>query len=613
MAEFGTFNLGNVLSNVDAIQTARLRQQMFGNEIAEFERQRQDRDALRSASQTAVMTGDVSGLAGLDPAAALQIRQHYDGLSKEKRAEEIATAQAGMEKMARLAAWVKASPDEGTASERWRIARESLPADKRANMPEVYDPNALDHAIMQMQSLDSLLSEIKGGRRTAAMVAFAGAGYADRMAQKESGGDYNAQNPKSSAHGKYQIIDSTWRSVMGYAPRTPENQEIAMERLTEQNARALSRAGLNPSPEVLALAHQQGAGGAIQLLSNPTARAVDIVGADAVLLNGGNEAMSAGEFAQRVMGYYAGGQQPEQPPQPEAPAAPQQDPRLQALVQVYAELGDDDPLKAEAGKRIMQAQGFGDQFTLDNTRFDSAGAPVASQPIQVDQQFRRASSEEAAAYGAVAGQFGPDGRFYAQNLPSGMAIEADGAGGFRMTQGPGVANSARPLTEGQSKDNLYLTMATGALPDLERYEGAIVGASGAANQVVGHLPGGRFMQGEEYQVGRAAAEEFAAAILRKESGAALTESDREWTDARYIPMPGDKPETLKRKKEARLRAVAGLKSGMSASQIRAVEAALDETGGGAGGPVQVNSVAEYNALPPGTPYVDPNGRMGVKR
>ncbi len=47
----------------------------------------------------------------------------------------------------------------------------------------------------------------------------------------------------------------------------------------------------------LYLAHQQGPGGAAKLLSNPNALAVDIVGAKAVKLNGGNEKMTAGEFA----------------------------------------------------------------------------------------------------------------------------------------------------------------------------------------------------------------------------------------------------------------------------------------------------------------------------
>jgi peptidoglycan hydrolase-like protein with peptidoglycan-binding domain len=43
-------------------------------------------------------------------------------------------------------------------------------------------------------------------------------GIARRVARCESGLDPNAQNPRSSASGLFQFIDSTWRSVTGLAP-----------------------------------------------------------------------------------------------------------------------------------------------------------------------------------------------------------------------------------------------------------------------------------------------------------------------------------------------------------------------------------------------------------
>ena len=118
------------------------------------------------------------------------------------------------------------------------------------------------------------------------------------IAQIESGGNPYAKNPKSSAGGLFQFIDSTAKQ---YGLKDKFNIEAAADagaRLARDNAASLrSVLGRDPSVGELYLAHQQGAGGARALLSNPNARAVDIVGADAVRLNGGRADMTAGEFA----------------------------------------------------------------------------------------------------------------------------------------------------------------------------------------------------------------------------------------------------------------------------------------------------------------------------
>ncbi|HEY8547174.1 MAG TPA: transglycosylase family protein [Acidimicrobiales bacterium] len=38
----------------------------------------------------------------------------------------------------------------------------------------------------------------------------------DYIVQRESGGDYKAENPTSTASGKYQFLDSTWNGYGGY-------------------------------------------------------------------------------------------------------------------------------------------------------------------------------------------------------------------------------------------------------------------------------------------------------------------------------------------------------------------------------------------------------------
>lgn len=118
------------------------------------------------------------------------------------------------------------------------------------------------------------------------------------IAQIESGGNPRAKNPRSSAGGPFQFIDSTAKA-MGLADRFDIDQSSdAAARLMKNNAGHLRKVlGRDPTPGELYLAHQQGAGGAARLLANPDAKASSIVGADAVRLNGGKAGMSAGQFA----------------------------------------------------------------------------------------------------------------------------------------------------------------------------------------------------------------------------------------------------------------------------------------------------------------------------
>jgi hypothetical protein len=118
------------------------------------------------------------------------------------------------------------------------------------------------------------------------------------IAQIESGLNPNAKNPNSSASGLFQFITSTANQYGLTDPMNPYQNADAAARLYADNTASLRKVlGREPTVGEAYLAHQQGAGGAAKLLANPNARAVDVVGADAVRLNGGNENMTAGEFA----------------------------------------------------------------------------------------------------------------------------------------------------------------------------------------------------------------------------------------------------------------------------------------------------------------------------
>lgn len=118
------------------------------------------------------------------------------------------------------------------------------------------------------------------------------------IAWLESRGNPNAKNPNSSAGGLFQFIDSTAHQYGLGNKYDPVASSHAAARLASDNMQALERVlGRRPTAGELYLAHQQGAGGAIKLLTNPNARAVDLVGSEAVRLNGGRSDMTAGEFA----------------------------------------------------------------------------------------------------------------------------------------------------------------------------------------------------------------------------------------------------------------------------------------------------------------------------
>lgn len=199
---------------------------------------------------------------------------------------------------------------------------------------------------------------------------------------------------------------------------------------------------------------------------------------------------------------------------------------------------------------------------------------VAPKPAK-GPTYRPATPEEAARYGAQAGQINTEtGQFSAINPPSGMSLETTAEGGVRVVQGPG-AGAVRPLTEAQSKDNVFVTRARGALEVLDPIAGAL---TSYGDQLMGLDPTGivRGQQSERYQTAVQAGNEFLQAILRKDTGAAITADEQELYGKTYLPQPGDGPAVLAQKERSRARALAAMEAGMSQEQVATTERALVE-------------------------------------
>lgn len=141
-----------------------------------------------------------------------------------------------------------------------------------------------------------------------------------RIKQVESSGSNTAKNPRSTALGPYQFIESTWRTMYKrrfgetgesdaaiLAKRTdPRINELLIDDLISANARALTRAGHAADAGNLYLAHFAGPDGARRLLdADPQRSARDVLGGRAVTANPFLANMSAADvvqWAHRKMG-----------------------------------------------------------------------------------------------------------------------------------------------------------------------------------------------------------------------------------------------------------------------------------------------------------------------
>ena len=123
--------------------------------------------------------------------------------------------------------------------------------------------------------------------------------YRKKLLEIESSGGQNLVNPDSGAFGPYQFHPKTAKE---YGLEFGENQDAAFEDFTSKNREQLVAAlEREPTMGELYLAHQQGAKGAIDLLSNPDAPAVAVRPTKAITQNAGTPDMTAGEFANKWM------------------------------------------------------------------------------------------------------------------------------------------------------------------------------------------------------------------------------------------------------------------------------------------------------------------------
>lgn len=161
-------------------------------------------------------------------------------------------------------------------------------------------------------------------------------GLVDSIIGVESGGNPNATNPRSSASGLGQFIDSTWLATIRQAKpelagksdaellalkTDPQLSREMTEAYANQNQAILSKAGVPVTPGTTYLAHFAGPGGAVKVLqADPGAMAGDVLGPAVVKANPFLAKMTVGDlqaWADRKMG----GSSPQPKPSQAAPAS----------------------------------------------------------------------------------------------------------------------------------------------------------------------------------------------------------------------------------------------------------------------------------------------------
>lgn len=231
---------------------------------------------------------------------------------------------------------------------------------------------------------------------------------------------------------------------------------------------------------------------------------------------------------------------------------------------------------------------------------ERSGADVPTEEMTPDRLrksaivFQRHGMKEAANFARLLAsdlEKADEGTFLQVDSKTGQVIFSQGGKG-----------GAAKFTEQQSKDLVFATRAKGALKNLDPIASELTSFKGRVLELdptgIARAKG----QSPNFQKAMQSGLEFLQAILRKDTGAAITAQEQEEYGRVYLPQPGDLPEVLTQKKASRRRAVIALEAGMSPEQMLKLEVAEQQE---AEQPTP-KTQAEFDKLPSGTLYTDPD-------
>lgn len=209
------------------------------------------------------------------------------------------------------------------------------------------------------------------------------------------------------------------------------------------------------------------------------------------------------------------------------------------------------------------------------------------------------------------------------NAPAGYRW--NGAGGLEAIPGgpadPNVRGSKAPLNDVQSKALQFGTRMQTSGAALDKLAAQGVNQPGLIKRgadAIGLGAAANWTQSGEQQQVEQSQRDFINAVLRRESGAAIADSEFSNARQQYFPQPGDSPEVIAQKRMNREIATAGVLAEVPDSEKR-VNQVLTQANANApapaaapGQPQRVESQQAFAALPSGSRFVAPDGTVRVK-
>lgn len=288
----------------------------------------------------------------------------------------------------------------------------------------------------------------------------------------------------------------------------------------------------------------------------------------------------------------------------------------QGRVRIRTADGQDDAVEIPKGKDL-QKQGAG-PFGGTSVEAQALNMLIANGTLSQQQAAELAAGKTITnpADGSVMFMT-PSGLFGQRPGQPPQPVGAPGAAppaGAAPQPGSGMIPVTPPkpvqMTEGQSNAALYADRMREADATITSNEKAGMSIGGKALEAV---PGGagNYLQSDEYQLFEQARRNFINAVLRRESGAVIADSEFANAEKQYFPRPGDSEAVIKQKAANRRSAIEGI-SRAAGPAYKPQGATPQQAAPEAGGEKRLTP-EEAQKLPPGTTFIGTDGVQRVRR